>query len=185
MNILVVEDDPLLLGILQDFLKQLGHKAAGAEDGRQGWLSYDRDPVPVVVSDWNMPGLDGLELCRRVRERPRTDYSYFILLTGARTTREEYRLAMDSGVDDLLLKPIDPEMLRMRLNVAERILSLQGRLERLEGFLPVCSYCKRIRREDGAYEALEVYIGDRAGTRFSHGICPDCLKRHLPGPAEP
>ena len=87
---------------------------------------------------------------------------------------------MDEGVDDFLLKPLDVETLRMRLRVGERIVRLNERVRTLEGILPMCAYCRRIRDEKGGYSNLEEYVSDRTSARFSHGVCPDCARQHFP-----
>ena len=86
---------------------------------------------------------------------------------------------MDAGIDDFLAKPVDREELAARLTVAERILGLREELHALEGLLPICSYCKRIRDADGGYGSLERYIEQRSGAEFSHGICPECYEKHV------
>src|SRR5687767_12695781 len=122
MKILIAEDDPVSVKILQFTLQSWGHEVVVASNGEDAWLKFDADPVRVIVSDWMMPGIDGLELCRRIRARERTDYAYFILLTANNPGRENVRTAMEAGVDDFLHKPLDREAILMRLRVAERIL---------------------------------------------------------------
>src|ERR1700709_742288 len=121
MKILIAEDDPVSVKILQFTLEHYGHEVVTASDGTEAWEAFDREPVRVIVSDWMMPGLDGLELCQRVRDRPQTPHTYFILLTAAHTGPDDYSAAMDAGVDDFLTKPLDRETIRTRLRVAERI----------------------------------------------------------------
>lgn len=81
----------------------------------------------------------------------------------------------------LITKPFDEEQLGARLAVAERILGLRRHVSRLEGLLPICAYCKKIRDDRNQWQQIEKYVGERSETRFSHGICPDCLKREFPG----
>lgn len=181
MKVLVVDDNTEHRDMMALVLKSLGHTAVTAHDGQAAWTAFDREPVRVVVSDWQMPVIDGLMLCRKIRERPKTDYAYFILLTG-KTTREDYLEAMECGVDDFLTKPLDKEALWIRLRVAERIISLTSRIRQLEGIIPICAYCKRIRRDDQVYQQMEAYIEEHSLAVFSHGICPDCMaKANKPG----
>src|SRR5476651_1349246 len=100
MKILAVEDDAVARAVLRQALRRLGHEAVEAADGEQALEILGKEPVRVVVSDWLMPKLDGLELCRRVRARTRAEYTYFILLTGNDATAENQREAADAGVDD-------------------------------------------------------------------------------------
>src|SRR5690349_24886806 len=113
-----------------------------------------------------MPGIEGPELCRRIRDRRDVAYTYFIVITG-RGGREQYLAAMDAGVDDFITKPVDAEELVARVRAAERILGLRQELHQLEGLLPICSYCKRIRGENDAWSALEGYIEKRSAAEFS------------------
>ncbi len=179
MKILIAEDDPISVKILQITLEHYGHEVVVAADGATAWETFDRDPVRVVVSDWMMPELDGLEFCRRVRARPKTDYTYFILLTAINTGRDNLRQAMDAGVDDFLKKPLDREAVMMRLRVAERILEFTTQIRMLKDLLPICMYCKRIRDDQDYWQQVESYFHHHTGSNFSHGICPDCFTKEM------
>ncbi|MGA3007802.1 MAG: response regulator, partial [Opitutaceae bacterium] len=143
MNILAVEDDILARKIICRTLRRLGHDVVEAADGEEAWTCLGAGGVRVVVSDWLMPRLDGLELCRRIRSRIGADYVYFVLLTGNSASDENQRTAAEAGVDDFLTKPLDPQEMWMRLRVAERILRYATQVSQLEAFLPICSYCKK------------------------------------------
>jgi DNA-binding response OmpR family regulator len=91
------------------------------------------------VSDWRMPGIDGLGLCRMIRERG-GGYVYFILISSNKVTKENRRLAVEAGVDDFLSKPVDADELGLRLHVAERILGLSEEVKQLRSFLSICGY---------------------------------------------
>ncbi|MBI3289239.1 MAG: response regulator [Elusimicrobia bacterium] len=179
MKILVADDDRTSRTLLGGALVKLGYEVVEAADGESAWSSIERTRARIVVSDWVMPDIDGLELCRRVRARRESAYVYFILLSGKRLGAENYASAMDQGVDDFLTKPLDLDALRMRLRVAERIVALNERVRTLEGILPMCSYCRRIRDERGSYQSLENYVSDKTPAQFSHGVCPDCVKKHF------
>ena len=142
-----------------------------AKDGAEALDAWRLNQARIVISDWVMPEMDGLELCRRIRAEVRDRYTYYILLTG-RSGRESYLTAMDAGIDDFITKPVDGDELKARLRVAERILGLRKRMDDLEGLLPICSYCKRIRNDHQQWSGLEGYIEQRSGAEFSHGVCP-------------
>ena len=175
MKILIAEDDAIAAKVLRLTLQAQHHEVVVARDGVEAWELFDREPVRVIVSDWMMPGLDGLELCARVRNRAQTPYTYFVLLTAAQTCADDYTLAMDSGVDDFLTKPLDRELLRTRLHVAQRILRYATELKLLKDLIPICTYCHKVRDDGDYWERVDTYIRERTGTRFSHGVCPDCF----------
>jgi sigma-B regulation protein RsbU (phosphoserine phosphatase) len=180
MKILIAEDDYVSEKILQLTLEREGHEVTVARNGRDAWKSFDENPVRVVVSDWMMPGLDGLELAQHIRQRRGTDYTYVILLTALQTGKENLRKAMDAGVDDFLSKPLDREVITMRLRVAERILEYTRQIRLLKELLPICMYCKRIRDDSDYWQQIENYIHAHTGSSFSHGVCPDCYQREFP-----
>lgn len=178
MNILVVDDDPVARALLEALLKPQGHAVALAGDGREAWEATRLFRYPVVIADWMMPELDGLELVRRLRASGDHRYSY-VILVSAQGGRGRYLEGMAAGADDFLTKPIDADELRARLHVAERILGLRREVSELRGILPTCSYCKRIRDDNERWIPIERYIEKRSEAAFSHGICPDCYAKHV------
>lgn len=179
MKILIAEDDPVSLTILQAALESDGHEVVTTTSGAEAWERFDLEPVRVIVSDWMMPGIDGLELCRRVRARATTEYTYFILLTANHTGRENLRAAMAAGCDDFLSKPLDREAIFMRLRVAARILDFTTQIRVLKELIPICMYCKKVRDDSDYWQQVDTYIHTCTGSNFSHGICPECLDKHL------
>jgi sigma-B regulation protein RsbU (phosphoserine phosphatase) len=173
MKVLIVEDDPVAQLVLEAAIISLGHDVVLAGDGEAAWAECQREPAQAVVCDWQMPRLGGLELCRRIRGSP-GDYVYFILLTQRAASEENHQAALEAGVDDFLTKPADIRELRMRLHVAARILGFISDVNRLEAFLPICSYCKKVRDDHDYWQQVETYVAARTHTRFSHGICPEC-----------
>src|SRR5262245_47401067 len=127
MNVLLVEDEAATRIMLSSVLTAQGHHVLEAEDGEHAWGIWQLSAPRVVVADWLMPEMDGLELCRRVRSAPGRAYTYFILLTS-RSGVESFREAMQAGVDDFITKPPQPDELAARLGVAERILGLRAEL---------------------------------------------------------
>jgi DNA-binding response OmpR family regulator len=177
MKILIAEDDPVARAVLRQALIRLGHEPIEAVDGEAALARLEAEPVRVIVSDWMMPGLDGLGLCRAVRARIGADYVYFILLTGRSADADNQREAIEAGVDDFLTKPLDVQEIWMRLRVAERILRFATQVSQLEAFLPICGYCKKVRDDKNYWQQIEGYINQRTGTDFSHSVCPDCYQR--------
>lgn len=123
MRILIAEDDPVSRHLLRKAVERLGHHCFAAEDGARAWRIYESREVDVVISDRMMPGLDGLELCERVRARREGHYTYFILLTAL--AEKAHRLeGVRAGADDYLTKPLDPDELEIALITAHRMTAL-------------------------------------------------------------
>jgi diguanylate cyclase (GGDEF)-like protein len=127
MNILVAEDDRVSALRLCRALEKMGHAVDVVSDGAEAWRRVCEGRVGLLISDWEMPAMDGLELCRRIRARPDALYTYIILLT-ARDTRDDRVAGLQAGADDFLTKPVDAGELVARLNIARRILSMQDEL---------------------------------------------------------
>jgi CheY-like chemotaxis protein len=177
VKILAVEDDAVSRTVLRQALRKLGHEVIEASTGAEAWQCLQKEPVRVVVSDWSMPEMDGLELCRRIRGTVGSEYTYFILLTARDASGENQQAAADAGVDDFLTKPLVIDELWNRLRVAERILRYATQVRQLEELMPICSYCKKIRDDQNYWQQIEGYINERTGSEFSHSICPDCYQR--------
>jgi len=191
LRILIAEDDPVSRRLLEAHLGRWGYQPVSATDGQLAWDLLQRPEAPnLIILDWMMPGIGGVDLCRRVREVKKPDPAYIILLT-ARTGNQSIVEGLEAGASDYITKPFNREELRARvrcgertvnlqLTLAERVRELEAALSQvrvLQGLLPICSYCKKIRDDRNYWQRVEDYIGDRTGAAFSHGICPDCFKK--------
>lgn len=127
MRVLIAEDSTVSAKVLERALKQLGYEVTVAHDGKRAWELFQAQPSPIVITDWEMPEMDGIELCRRIRQVSQEEYVYLVLLTG-RDQKEDKIAALEAGADDFLTKPLDPSELRACLQVAQRILSAETRL---------------------------------------------------------
>jgi phosphoserine phosphatase RsbU/P len=188
MRALIADDDKIAATILSRALTRSSFEVSVVHDGEAAWRVIQEKGPQLAIVDWMMPALDGPALCRRVRADPATAGMYLLLLTS-RDSRADVVTGLDSGADDYLIKPVDPEELRARLQVGTRVLRLQEHLadrvteleaavstvKRLQGLIPICSYCKRIRSDSNDWEQLETYISEHSDAQFSHGICPPCL----------
>jgi len=175
VKVLIAEDDPVSSLVLSSKLKKLGYEVVVTENGRDAWFAYQREGPRIVITDWMMPIIDGLELCRMIRAENRDQYTYIIMLT-ALGGKGSYLEGMNAGADDFVTKPFDMEGLKARLSVAERVLHLQTEVSQLEGLLPICSFCKKIRDADNVWHSVETYVEDRTETAFEHALCPDCAR---------
>lgn len=127
MKILIAEDDPISRRLLQTHLQRWGHEVVPAQNGAEALALFTAEPFGLVITDWMMPELDGLELIRRIREGDHPGYVYVILLT-AKSQKEDLVQGMEAGADDFLTKPFDREELRVRLREGERIIELEQTL---------------------------------------------------------
>lgn len=190
MRVIIAEDDAVSRRILETLLRKWGHEVTITEDGEAAWNVLREPGAPsLAILDIMMPGIDGLELCRRLRRLPKTIPPYIILLTANHGVSEIVK-GIEAGANDYLTKPYDRDELRVRLQVGARIVELQtslaervGQLEvalaqvkQLEGILPICSYCKKIRNDLDCWQHVETYVTDHSEAEFSHGICPACFE---------
>ena len=178
MNILIADDDSTSRIILSATLKKLGHQVTTARNGEEALAVFENVCVPLLISDMVMPGVDGLELCRRIRAANRAKYTYIILLTSV-GGKSGYLLGMRAGADDFINKPFDEEQLAARIQVAERIINLQFQVKQLSGLLPICSHCKKVRDDQNYWQQVEFYITKRTDAKFTHSYCPDCMKKAM------
>jgi len=187
---LIADDDRVTASVISSSVSAWGFDVVVAHDGNEAWALLSETPPPsLAIVDWEMPGLDGPELCRRLRADATRAHLYLLLLT-ARSSPTDVVEGLEAGADDYLVKPVNLSELRARLHVGVRVVSLQERLankvaelqatldkvRQLRGLLPICSYCKRIRNDQNYWERVEVYVTEHTDAKFTHGICPTCLE---------
>lgn len=190
MRILIAEDDPVSRRVLEATLEQFGHEVVVAADGAEAWSALQQEDAPsLAILDWMMPELDGVEICRLVREVSTSTPPYLILLT-AKSETSDVVTGLEAGANDYLTKPFDRAELRARVKVGTQILDLQKNLadrvseledaltqvKQLQGLLPICSYCKNVRDAQNYWQRIDNYLTEHADVMFSHGICPDCYR---------
>lgn len=124
LSVLLVDDDPVMLALLEPLLAEQGHRVAVARDGAEALRMAIATPPQLIVCDWVMPGLDGLGLCRALRESEAGRQIYFLLLTGMESD-EHLVEAFEAGVDDFIVKPFSPRVLLARLRAGQRVVHLQ------------------------------------------------------------
>ena len=191
MRVLIADDDATLRYGLTVQLQKWGYEPVVCEDGDQARaMLTGATPPPLAILDWSMPGADGIALCREIRATPALASIYVVLLT-ARDRLDEIVAGLEQGADEYIVKPFEWDVLRARLqsgariaqlqqSLAQRIKELQNALatvKQLSGLLPICAYCKRIRRDDNYWQQLETFIAERSEADFSHGVCPPCLEK--------
>ncbi len=197
-SILCVEDEPVAREHMLKILRRRGREVAAARNGKEGLAMFRRQAFEVVVTDIRMPVMDGLSMARQMKELNR---DVKIVVTTAFTDLSYLMEAIDLGVDQYVLKPVEINRLmaaidRCAENIATRnqarryqterdklLAELQAALDKvklLSGFLPICAACKRIRDDQGYWQQIESYIRDHSEAEFSHGICPDCARKLYP-----
>jgi sigma-B regulation protein RsbU (phosphoserine phosphatase) len=179
MRVLVADSDPVTLHWTSALARDLGHETVCVADGDAAWIALQEQVFTIVISDWLMPGLDGIELCTQLRAQSRPPYTYFILMTAMDRCPEAHECAIEAGVDDFLVKPVTPHRLRMRLLVAGRLITFMRQLGQRRRHVPICAECKQIRDEEGTWHTVEGYLCKCLGTDFTHGMCPACFQRSL------
>jgi two-component system, cell cycle response regulator len=131
VDILIAEDEPVSRRILEYTLSSWGYDVVVTSDGREAWEVLQLPDSPsLVISDWMMPGMDGLELCNRIRRSERPVYTYLIILT-AKGRKEDVIKGLEAGADDYLIKPFDKDELKYRIKIGERIIDLERRILQL------------------------------------------------------
>src|SRR5690349_20450053 len=177
MKVLIAEDEAVSRAVLEEIVRNLGYEPVVVTGGREALAAIMREEIPLLVTDWNMPDLDGIDLCRRLRDPGRRVYTYVLVLT-AHSSKKHFLEALEAGADDFMTKPVDPDELAARLRAGERIVALQKEMRQIEGLLSICMHCKKIK-EGQEWVPLDQYVVTHTATTFSHGLCPDCLKLQL------
>ncbi|MEW6238859.1 MAG: response regulator [Candidatus Omnitrophota bacterium] len=198
MKILIADDDPTALFLLQENLTEWGFDIALASDGNEAWNLIQQTSQPqIAILDWIMPGMNGLEICSRLRQEEKDRYIYILLLTS-KNRCENIVQGLEAGADDYIIKPFDALELKARIATGKRIIELQDELlqvrekqnqlileltqalenvKTLSGLIPICAWCKKIRDDEGYWNRVEEYLTDHSDAKFTHSICPECKKQ--------
>ena len=193
-RVLLADDDEKTRQILAHYLAKWGFVVSTCRDGNEAAAILEQDTAPALaLIDWEMPGLEGVEICRRVRGRAgRHPYTYIILVTG-RSDKSEIASGFAAGADDYVTKPFDVDELHARLLVGQRVVSLERRLAehiarlrdaleqvgQLQDSAPVCicPVCKQTRDSQSRWQPVETYLRENVGTFSIHETCPTCCEK--------
>lgn len=190
-KILIADDDPISLHFLKNLLENMAFEILMAEDGLKAWELFQKNEIQMVITDWMMPGLTGPEISRKIRESGILSIPYIIIITS-KGRQQDIVSGLETGADDYITKPFEPLELQARVKVGQRIIESQAALadrvaelqhalshiKNLEGILPICSYCHKIRDAQDNWKRLENYIMSHSEARFSHSLCPDCQEKY-------
>ena len=188
MKVLIAEDDPISRFMLEASLKKWGYEVVSTTNGREAWEALQQDDPPqLAILDWMMPGMDGVQVCRKVRQAPATKRIYILLLT-AKGEKGDIVVGLEAGANDYVAKPFDRAELKARVQVGARVIELQqslsdrvaelvaalSQVKQLQGILPICAHCKKVRNDQDYWQQVEGYISAHTEVQFSHSICPQC-----------
>ena len=193
MRVLIADDDLISSRILQIRLTKWGYEVTKTSNGTDALEQLSSKDAPrIAILDWMMPGIDGIEVCKRIRSLDGIEQPYIILIT-ATATKENIVGGLNAGADDYLSKPFNDEELRARLHAGLRITQLQtalsqrvtdlefamSKMRELQGMLPICSYCKSVRDDSAYWHQVQEYISDHTHPTLAHDMCPNCHEIHL------
>ena len=192
MKILIAEDEFTTRMMVQVCLENWGYRVESVTNGNDAWAALQKPDAPhIAILDWEMPELDGVEVCRRVKEMDAINPPYILLLTS-RDSKTDIVKGFDAGADDYMTKPFNDNELRARVRVAERLVRTQSSLsesvaelkealnqvEMLENGVEVCRECQKIFSPyDGEWHGLGDILGNDADPRFVANTCPGCVKK--------
>lgn len=192
MKILVAEDDSVSQQVLVAVLEKWGYEVLPTDDGQQAWDILQKEDSPkLAVLDWMMPNMSGIDVCKKLREL-KTDNPVYVIMLTALTDKAYIVEGLDAGANDYVAKPFDMDELQARVRVGCRVLELQQALsdrvlelqdalnhvKTLQGILPLCMHCHKIRDDQESWLRIENYLMENADVQFSHGICEECMKEH-------
>ncbi len=191
-DILIVDDTPANLRLLSDMLVEQGYHVRMAPNGRLALTSAQANPPDLVLLDIKMPDMNGYQVCTQLKADPRTRDIPVIFISALEQTEDKVKAFTFGGVD-YVTKPFRVEEVLARIETHLKLCELQEQLtervreleealaqvKKLEGLLPICSYCKRVRDDQDYWQQVESYITARSEARFSHSICPDCYEEHI------
>ena len=175
-------------------MEKNGFEVIVTTNGVEAWNEFLKPDAPkIAVIDWLMPEMDGLMLVKNIRTMETSNPPYLIMLTSLKD-RQDVVKGLNAGVNDYLTKPFDSNELCARVKVGYRMIELQESLHKkireldlaykqiktLQGIVPICSICKKIRDDVGTWHQMEVFVQKRTDAEFSHSICPDCMRGHYP-----
>lgn len=191
-KVLIVDDTPTNVQVLNETLQHefKTYFALNGPDALEKAASITPD---LILLDIMMPEMDGFEVCRRLKENIAMHDVPVIFITALGQSDEESR-GLQLGAADYITKPFNPELVLLRVRNHIELKSRRDALEQrtreleqalaeinaLQGIIPICASCKKIRDDRGYWNQLEVYISQHSGAEFSHGICPDCAKELYP-----
>ena len=186
-DVLIVDDVPENLTVLKQMLEEQNYRVRPAINGEIALRAVSSSPPEIILLDIRMPGMDGYEFCRRLKSVEKTRSIPIIFISALDELHEKVKAFSLGGVD-YITKPFQEEEViarvrthltirRLQQSLEEKNDNLQkamGEIKALQGIIPICAWCKKIRDDEGFWKQVEVYFSERSDVMFSHGVCPDC-----------
>jgi len=199
IRILVVDDDADVARGTAHLLDEAGYTTAVAPNGQEALQILPTFRPHLVLSDRDMPEMDGLEMCQRIKSDPAYAGMFVVLISGTFTQTEEQAVGLESGADGYIARPIANRELAARVAAFVRIVCLDralrdknaaleaalAKVKLLSGLIPICAGCKKIRDDKNFWHQVESYITKHSDAKFTHSLCPACTKKYYPELHEP
>lgn len=190
-TILVADDDPEVRETTVRALGKGNYRTLQAGSGEEALALAERETPDLLLLDFVMDDMNGDEVCRRIKSNPKLESIFVIILSGTKIESDDQAHGLSAGADGYIARPIGNRELLARIEAMLRIKRTQDALREalaqvrtLEGILPICMYCHSIRTDKLAWQKLESYLEAHSNVQFSHGMCPDCMKRLYPADYE-
>lgn len=195
IRILAVDDDPDVLSATVRMIAKLGHEVVQAKTGEEARAMLKSDPPDLVVLDVMLPDMKGTDLCRDIKSDPALNGVFVVLTSGMKISSLDQADGLEFGADGYIARPISNREFRARINAMVRILMAErerdrlileletalSKVKQLSGLLPFCSYCKKIRNDNGYWSQIEEYLQEYSDAELGDSICPNCAKSFFPG----
>lgn len=185
-RVLIVDDERYNIKVLTEFLHE-DYKIMATKDGEQA-LKAAQGPKPpdLILLDIILPGIDGYEVCKRLKANDKTKHIPVIFVSAISEAMDAAR-AFEFGAVDYIAKPFNPVTVKARVKTHIQLSCTMrdlkealNKVKTLSGLLPICSHCRKIRNDQGYWSQIESYVQNHSDVEFSHGICPECAEKLYP-----
>jgi CheY-like chemotaxis protein len=194
-HVLVVDDSPEVLLSTQALLTEPGRVIVTAESGEDALERIAEHEYALALLDVQLPGMNGFEVAEKIRARGETRHLPIIFVTGVNVERQHVFTGYETGAVDYLLRPIDPHALRSKVavfcdlqvqkrRIEDYVVEIEAKnaqlqeqvdeIKRLQGLIPICCNCKKVKDDDGYWQQVEIYIMERSDAQFTHALCQPC-----------
>ncbi len=190
MKIFAVDNESFNTMLIEELLKESKFKNIKVFSSAEDLLDeiFELNNIPdLILSDIMMPNINGYELCRKIKSEEKFKHIPIIMITAASMENSEpLKKSFDNGAMDFISKPINPIELIARVRSAlslelqrQKLKNALDEIKQLQGLLPICSYCKRVRTDDNYWDEIETYVSRHSEAKFSHSVCPSCYEKYV------